>query len=45
MLVGVATLANPIFKLHSRIDLMEYRLSESEKRFEKLVARIHELEK
>lgn len=35
MLVALCTLANPIFKLHSRIDLMSYRLEQVERKLDK----------
>lgn len=40
-LVGVVTLANPLFKLHSRIDLMAYRLELLEKRVQGYHEEIH----
>lgn len=39
MLVALCTLANPIFKLHSRIDLMSYRLEQVERKLDKDLAR------
>jgi hypothetical protein len=35
MLVAICTLANPIFKLHSRIDLLSYRLEQVERKLDK----------
>lgn len=40
-LVGVITLANPIFKLHSRIDLMAYRMEQIEKKLEAYHKEMH----
>lgn len=35
MLVAMITIANPVFKLHSRIDLLSYRIEQLERKIDR----------